>query len=339
MKPLVKARIVSGWAQTNQIVTGLCMLRRQGAIRLRWMPVADPSAWPHAAMVEVEIEGRRVVFDMADGYNFDRSRYDDYLDGCDACFKRSFSREMNAGLRNAAKMFPLGFNYDVKHPDAPAPSTVRFKNMVKYLLPGVDPEWAVFGHRNFEVQPRVSSPPRILFAARLWAPDLDDPALNLEREEINATRVAIIRELRRRYGSLFTGGLYDNATARTLAPELILPDSQTDRVNYLKTMHGSDICVATTGLHGSIGWKMGEYVAAGRAIVSERMRYEVPGDYAEGWHYLSFDTTEECLAHIDELTGNPFLRGELMRANHDYYLRWLRPDRLVANALFTHTLP
>ena len=336
MKPLAKVRILSDWPQTNQIVTGLCMLHRQGAIRLRWMPVADRSIRPVAAIVEVETGGRRVAFDMSDGYNFDRSMYDSYLDGCDALFKRSFSREMNAGLRNAHKMFPLGFNYNVVHRCAPADRSTRLKNLAKRVLPGRNPEWAIFNHRRFEFRPRVTTPPRIIFAARLWAPDLDDPALNREREEINATRVAIIRRLRRLYGEQFTGGLYDNPIARILAPELILPDSQTDRVNYLKTMHRCDICVASTGLHGSIGWKMGEYVAAGRAIVTERMLYEVPGDYTEGRHYLSFDTPDECLAHIDRLADDPSLRLEMMTANHDYYNRWLRPDRLVANALFTH---
>jgi hypothetical protein len=94
-----------------------------------------------------------------------------------------------------------------------------------------------------------------------------------------------------------------------------------------------DICVASTGLHGSIGWKMGEYVAASRAIVTEIMRYEVPGDYTEGRHFLSFDTPAQCLAHIDSLVDDETRRREMMRANHDYYQEWLRPDKLVAHAL------
>lgn len=38
----------------------------------------------------------------------------------------------------------------------------------------------------------------------------------------------------------------------------------------------SDICITTTGLHRSIGWKFAEYIAASKAIVTEKLNYS-PG--------------------------------------------------------------
>jgi hypothetical protein len=297
------------------------------------MPVKDASVYPIGAMIEVEIDGRRIVFDMADGYNFDFARVDTYLATCDAWFKRSFSREMNARFSHGDKIFPLGFNYQISHRAAPQPALTRLKNAIKAALPGYSPEYAHATFDKFEAPPQTTDPPRILFSARLWPPDLNDAELNREREQINATRIEIIRKLKREYGTLFTGGLYDMPFAREQAPDLILPAEHTDRNAYLQTVKDCDICIASMGLHRSIGWKMGEYVAASRAIVTEKMHYEVPGGYTEGRHYLSFDTVAECLAHIDTLVNDRERRHEIMCANHAYYNEYLRPDKLVGNAL------
>lgn len=74
----------------------------------------------------------------------------------------------------------------------------------------------------------------------------------------------------------------DNACARRLCPELIVPDKLTGKRAYLHRMQHTEICVASTGLHGSTGWKLAEYVAAGRAIVTEPLRYTLPGGFEEG---------------------------------------------------------
>jgi hypothetical protein len=321
---------------TSQIITGLSMLRERRVIRLRYERVGDISRYPSGAMVEVEVAGRRVAFDVSDGYNIDLDLLDDYLATCDAWFKRSFSRPAHAALRHADKIHPLGFNYHVMHPAAPRDPVTRLKNFAKTVLPGFSPEWTLYTHDKFEAPPPSHSnggPTKILFSARLWPPDLDDDMLNLERERINDMRITIVRELRQKYGDLFAGGLHDTPLARELAPEAILPARQTDRVNYLRTVKQCDICIASTGLHRSTGWKMGEYVAASRAIVAERMHYDVPGNYTEGTHYLSFDTPAQCLAHVERLAGDTTRRHAMMHANHAYYRNHLSPDKLVWNAL------
>ena len=91
--------------------------------------------------------------------------------------------------------------------------------------------------------------------------------------------------------------------------------------------------MATTGLHGSIGWKMAEYVAASRAIVSEPLRYPVPGGFAPGRNFLEFDSLESFVAAIERLLTDATLREDIRRANWEYYLRWVRPDAQVMRTL------
>ena len=101
----------------------------------------------------------------------------------------------------------------------------------------------------------------------------------------------------------------------------------------MNIVKSSDICIATTGLHKSIGWKFGEYVAASRAIVTEKLHYEIPGDFKSGINYLEFSSEDELVHSIKKLIEDKCLRYEMMKNNHNYYLEYVRPDKLIMNTL------
>ncbi|MDD6464305.1 MAG: glycosyltransferase family 1 protein, partial [Clostridiaceae bacterium] len=103
--------------------------------------------------------------------------------------------------------------------------------------------------------------------------------------------------------------------------------------DYLETMKGSDICIGSTGLHGSIGWKTGEYVAASRAIINEKFNYEVTGDFEIGKNYFDFDSVDGCMAHVEKLFSDPDLVYQIKVNNRNYYQNYLRPDVQAANSL------
>jgi hypothetical protein len=101
----------------------------------------------------------------------------------------------------------------------------------------------------------------------------------------------------------------------------------------MATMRSHPICVATTGLHGSIGWKLAEYVAFSKAIVTEKLHYSVTGDFGPNRNYLEFASPEDCAAAAVRLVEDRDLREALMLNNAAYYRAYVRPDALVANAL------
>jgi hypothetical protein len=107
----------------------------------------------------------------------------------------------------------------------------------------------------------------------------------------------------------------------------------TTKRQYLRLLAEHPICVTSGGLHRSLGWKLGEYVALSKAIVTERLAFEVPGEFAEGKNYLSYADAKGCVAAVKRLVHDQALRGSMMQSNRDYFLNHLRPDRLVANAL------
>ena len=98
-------------------------------------------------------------------------------------------------------------------------------------------------------------------------------------------------------------------------------------------MNRSSICITTTGLHRSTGWKFAEFVAAGKAIVSEPLAFFAPGGMSANRNYLPFESTDRLLSAIDDLLSHPRAIRDMEKENTDYYSHYLRPDALVFNAI------
>ena len=189
-----------------------------------------------------------------------------------------------------------------------------------------------------QAAPNLRADPNVLFLVAAYDP-YDDPSRSQEKIEdrifINETRARCIRLLKDALGPRFTGGFSPSRYAAEQYPDLVVARDSTSQVQYLRTLRSFPICVATTGLHGSTGWKLAEYVAFSKAILSERLVYDVPGTFAPGRNYIEFTSPEECLNGAVRLIEDVALRQKLMQSNAAYYRDYLRPDALVRNALTT----
>lgn len=322
----------------SQVLTGFC---KSGVIRKYKLDVQDHSddaQYPHKiAVLEVEFKGRILVYDVLDGYN-DPEAIAYFLEKCDFYFKRSFSKNKNSELSLPCieKMHPLGFNYHVSCCNHPYDKHA-WKENIKKLLKRDYNGWCntYYKTKRFEQKPKYKKDGfKVVFLTRLWQ---QEECLtgkeNKEREYINEMRIEILRELKNLPEIDFVGGLSDNDLAREMAPDVIIEPEFTDRKNYLKLMKSSDICIGSMGLFESIGWKTGEYIAASKAIINEKLHYEVPGYFVNGKNYIEFSSAEECVNAVKELVKNPDRIYSMKLENNNYYNNFLRPDRLIENSL------
>lgn len=318
-----------------QIITGFLMLKKQGYDIEFEYAANDGSQLTTMPAIRAEYRGQKLIYDMGDGYNVPESVVEG-AEASDFYFKRSFSDKRNREIvpQYLEKMYPLGFNYHVTCKGNPVGEPL-WKTLAKPLLGKTPDCW--FRPSVFEgkAEKSTGNTVKILFLTRLWndhEPGFSDEE-NAERTYINNMRIDIIRALRETYGDAFVGGLNDNELSRAWAPDLIMPAKYTERRKYLQLLHSSDICIGSMGLFESIGWKTGEYVAAAKAIVNEKMHFTVTGDFAEGKNYLSFHTAEECLEAVRTLAEDPERLYAMKLENERYYQEYLRPDVLVKNTL------
>jgi hypothetical protein len=87
-------------------------------------------------------------------------------------------------------------------------------------------------------------------------------------------------------------------------------------------------------LHGSIGWKFGEYVAASRAIISEPLRYLLPGNFQKNTNYLEFNNPDSLIEQITILLSDQKKTLSIMEANFNYYNNYVKAENLILNTLF-----
>lgn len=82
----------------------------------------------------------------------------------------------------------------------------------------------------------------------------------------------------------------------------------------------------------SIGAKLDEYVTTYKAIVTEPLFYEAPY-FTERIYYLPFRNIEQCIEIGDDMMSDESRRRNIRKNNHQYYMKYLRLDRLGKGTL------
>lgn len=327
--------IHSNSLHTCGVITGFYMLDKKGMLNLTINDKRQSEKMVDA-VIDVAINGKKIVFDLADGYCYDNiKQIEEYFSDADVIFKRSFSENKNKQFDDeiAKKIKPYGFNYFVTYKNNPITKrNFSVNNMLKTL------KLTNSYVKDFEAPVlKNNNNPKILFLTRLWNPNGEDIKGNNELKEermyINEVRSETVKLLKNEFGKSFFGGIYADDFSMKYCPELLVDKSVSLKRIYLNRMKNSDICVNTMGLHGSIGWKTAEYIASARAVVSEKFMYETTGDFEENKNYLSFSTPQQCVEKVDFLMKNSDVRMEMSRQNKKYYEEYLRPDSQVKRAL------
>lgn len=353
--PTITCELLSHSNPTHlqQIYTGFAMLHRSGRVRVRQRIVRDvePRMGPQHLLdapdcrLSVVVNDRvRLEYDVHDSWEIDER----LLANANFYFKRSYAPERFATLDSdaRAKLRPLGLNYAVFPDGVDRFGWARSLRLARGRTRLQEAARSLALTDRFAFTPRVgamSSPPdlarapRVLFMTRAFDPhDRADrsPDKIDERRALNDARAELIRALRRALGDRFYGGFVHTPHAVQRYSDVLAPEkSKGTKGGYIDHLRAFPVCIATTGIHGSIGWKFAEYVAFSKAIVAEPLRYRATGDLAAGRHYLEFGGVDACVDNAVRLVDDHALRRTLMENNAAYYERYLRPDRLIMNTL------
>jgi hypothetical protein len=349
---------------SRQIFTGFCELARHGAIELRLVEDDWNPAHETLNLIRATLDGDiELLFDTNDGFYWIHDDIDAnirfFSENILPKFRYVYKRSCNPAIlarfgEGAAKFRPLGLNYEVT--SAHNAVDAKYFGWSDFLTKQVRrSDWAcrllgktpdgLFDFENFEYPPLPDgrrSPPQVLLLTRLWEPTSKDPGepaspvrekTHHELDVINRTRIECVQACRNAFAGHFVGGLVASPYAEKVAPHLIAPAAVTNKQSFMALVKASPICVATTGLIMSTGWRFGEYVAASRAIVSERLHDELPGSFGTPGNYLEFSTVDGLLQAVQRLSDDRSALKNMMWNNFRWYRTHGRPDTLVLNAL------
>ena len=86
---------------------------------------------------------------------------------------------------------------------------------------------------------------------------------------------------------------HDDYAMRNFKDSLLPDGNLSNKRKYLEILKNFSICVTTTGSNRSNGWKLGEYVALSKAIITEPLHFQVPGNFTGEVNYLEFTSPDE----------------------------------------------
>ena len=256
----------------------------------------------YVTVVLVKYDGRTILFDMSDS-----PELVDVEDDISTYYKRSYVKNDSYDI-HSYPVLPFGFNYGV---------TNNLFSLNRISAFGFD---KVYTARSLPILNRLTNLsyshiyykrmhdiPRdnggtILFLTRLWDPaTVSSEEKKTFRKHLNAVRIETVKNLKQKFKGRLIAGIANTPLACKLCPELIVPSNISSKGNYIKSLRNADICVATNGLENTLGWRIAEYVAFSKAVVSEPFHITVP-NWNEGQHYLLFDT--DLNEKIDALLYN-----------------------------------
>ncbi len=343
-------------AHGSQVLSGLCELQARGLVQLRLAPRNECVGPAYRIIARVthpaNPSARRLCFDLSDAPELDI----DVLDDVDVYFKRTHVDRTLHDLSSERrrKLRPYGLNYACSTPTqigavararrlierVGAPMHARNGNAPSLVHRLVRPSARWLAEQVLHTGPSSALPfsafeasadapaSGIVFMTRLWRPMRPNDG----RAAINEMRATLVRTLRERFGEFFVGGVERDEYSEAHYPDCVI-DSRTEKFEYVELMKSRLIGVATTGLHHSVGWKLAEYVAAARCIVTEPVDCRLPGDFAEGTHYLSFRDPSGCADLCQRILEDPEFAHRMRVSNQLYYRRELAPATMMLKRL------
>lgn len=165
----------------------------------------------------------------------------------------------------------------------------------------------------------------IYFISSLWK----------KEARVNRKRAEFILACKNMDEINFEGGFAPRSDNDTLGYDKLIA-SRIGLKDYIRKIKKSVLVFNTPAVEDCHGWKLAEYLALGKAIISTRMFNEFPMDIVNGEHLYILAKNEYLEKVIQKINQNPDFRSSLERNARLYYDNNLKPE-IVINRLLKNS--
>jgi len=164
----------------------------------------------------------------------------------------------------------------------------------------------------------------IFFAGSLW-----------KREpETNTYRANFIRVCSSLEGIKFEGGFAPRTRNDVPGFEDLTMIQRIPFPEYLRKLKVSSVAFNTPAVASCHGWKLAEFLALGKAIISTPLTRELPHPLEHGVHIHYVDGSIESIRQaVVDICGNPNYRRKLEENARKYYVAHLQPVQVIDRIL------
>ncbi|HEY7160692.1 MAG TPA: glycosyltransferase [Acidobacteriota bacterium] len=304
-----------------------------GTQNLRYDTRGEWPLIPHSLCFEVE--GKRVYISAEDSASFNS----DALQWCDVYAKVNIDPNVQPE-NHREKILPIGPSFGVKNYELSktlihmmqTTAMIRFaygdrrKRFGKYWpREHVANHWRQYKHRLplSIYHPAPSERDYVFFVGSVW-----------KREaQTNEYRAQFMDVCRTTPGLRFEGG-FPPRKDHYQPYEHLLMSQRVPFTEYLQKTKRSALVFNTPAVHGCLGWKLGEYLALGKAIISTEIGRILPAPFVHGENIHFVDGSEQLIRDaVNRITSDDAYRAKLEKGAREYYETYLAPARVIERIL------
>ena len=150
-----------------------------------------------------------------------------------------------------------------------------------------------------------------------------------EEPEVNELRARFMRVTKASDELHFEGGFVCSDHDQMLGYDDLLHPRLSYR-RWLQLTRSSAVVLNTPGVCGCLGWKLGEYLALGKAIISTPIQRQLPADLEHGTHIHVVDGSEDSMRDaIQRITCDGAYRLRLEVNSRAYFDRYVNPQAAI----------
>lgn len=163
----------------------------------------------------------------------------------------------------------------------------------------------------------------VFFLSTLWYSDM----WNKNDEGVNLRRAYFIRACKKILGDKFEGGLLgDSSSSKELFADVLCHNRESFS-SWLEKTKQSALVFNTPAFWNCHGWKLGEYLALGKCILSTQLSNDLPYPLEHGVNIHFVENTEESMREaIEYILSHPEYRHKLEQGAKEYWNKYGTPE-------------
>lgn len=163
----------------------------------------------------------------------------------------------------------------------------------------------------------------VFFLSTLWYSD----TYNKNDEGVNLRRAYFIRACKKILGDKFEGGLLrDSSSSNELFADVLCHNRESFS-SWLEKTKKSALVFNTPAFWDCHGWKLGEYLALGKCIVSTQLSNDLPYPLEHGVNIHFVENSETAMKEaIEYILSHPDYRHKLEQGAKEYWNKYGTPQ-------------
>ena len=281
---------------------------------------------PHSLALVLQPGGRKIFIDTQDSSAY----YDDALSWCDVYAKINVDPAMiSDGARS--KILAIGPSFGIRlwGPVQAVRRAIGNWGKCRSEFDGYRSYREYFANywRQYRYRlplavysPEPSRGNYIFFVSALWK----------QERECNEYRANFVAASRSVPGLEFEGGFAPRRPDDIRGFETLAVKRRYALDEYLGRLKRSLVAFNTPAVYGCLGWKLAEYLALGKAIISTRLNRSLPAPLEHGKHIHFVDGSFDEIKEAVKLLSEDHAYRRLLEKNaRDYFLEYCAPARCI----------